>query len=242
MKLYLTNVTRKKGAQSTVAGILFYSEWAKPMGFVANSLVQFVPEDGGAQFRLCNENIPSYSALFEQTAELGGVLVHAKMFDHKDYPCLAVSGKVMESTGLAIGDNLIARFEYGLVHLRKIPPGQVKVITAGRVSGQWLLEYGFTPDEVLTIDAQPGCITCQLEPNGVERTIELVKFARANALHLIQVRRVKDSKVIIPLIEIQPSRFAKAGFASDDALLATYEHGHITLKKIDFAALGFSPV
>jgi len=238
MNLYLTKVTPKKVAQR-VPGITFYAEWTKPMGFVPNALVQFIPEEGGAQFRLCNENIASYSQLFAHTAELGGVLVHAKMFDHKDYPCLAVSGKVMERTGLVLGDNLIARFEYGLVHLRRIPPGQVKVITAGRLSGKWLFEYGFTPEEVLTVAAQPGRITCQLEPNGVERTAELVKHARANALNLMQVRRVPDSRVVIPLIEIQPSRFIKAGFTPDDTLLATYEHGRIQLEKLDLTALGF---
>ena len=103
------------------------------------------------------------------------------------------------------------------------------------------MEYGFTPDEVLTVDAQPGRIICQIQPNGIERTAELVKYARANALHLIQVRD-SDARSVIPLIEIQPSRFAMAGFTPDDALLATYEHGRIVIEKLDFAALGFPPV
>jgi len=209
------------------------------MGFVPNALVQFIPEVGGAKFRLCNENISSYSELFDHTAQLGGVLVHAKIFDHQDYSCLAVSGKVLESTGLVIGDNLIARFEYGLVHLRKVPPGQVRIITAGRLSGKWLFEFGFEPEDVLTVSAQPGSIVYELQPNGIERTAELVKHARSNAMNLIQVRTVQDSRVVMPLIEIPNSCFAKAGFAIDDALLATYEHGRIQLEKIDFAALGF---
>jgi len=209
------------------------------MGFVPDALIQFIPEAGGAKFRLCNENIASYSALVQHTAELGGVLVHAKMFKHKDYPCLAVSGEVMTRTGLAIGDNLIARFEYGLVHLRRIPPGHVRVITAGRVSGQWLLEFGFEPESVLTVTSGPGLITCNLQANGLERTAELVKHARANDLNLIQVRRVPDSRVVIPLIEIPPSRFAKAGITLDDNLLATYGHGSIQLERLDLTALGF---
>jgi len=209
------------------------------MGFVPDALVQFVPEEGGAKFRLCNENIPSYSALVQSTTELGGVLIHAKMFKHKDYPCLAVSGEVMTRTGLAIGDNLIARFEYGLVHLRRIPTGHVKVVTDGRMSGQWLLEYGFEPEAVLAVASKPGFISCELQKNGIERTTELVKHARANDLSLIQVRRVPDSRVIMPLIEIPPSRFAKADITPDDTLLATYEHGRIQLQKLDFTALGF---
>ena len=238
MKLYLTVVKRKKPG-TDVPVIVFYSEWTRPMGFVPNALVQFIPEAGGAKFRLCNENISSYSELFDHTAQLGGVLVHAKIFDSQDCPCLAVSGKVLESTGLVIGDNLIARFEYGLVHLRRVPAGLVKIIIAGRLSGKWLFELGFAPEDVLTVAALPGSIICELQPNGIERTAELVKHARANALRLIQVRTVHDSRVVMPLIEIPNSCFAKAGFAPDDALLATYEHGRIQLEKIDFAALGF---
>ena len=238
MNLYLTSVVCRKGT-TNAPGIIFYTEWTKPMGFVPDALVQFIPEDGGAKFRLCNENIASYSRLMQETTALGGVLIHAKMFDHRYYPCLTVSGEVVRRTGLVIGDNLIARFEPGLVHLRKIPPGQVKVVIAGRMSGKWLLELGFAPEEVLTIAAETGCIICQLQPNGIERTAELVKYARTNAMSLVQVRRVADSRVVIPLIEIQPSRFTKAGFATNDTLLATYEHGRISLEKLDFKALGF---
>ena len=241
MNLYLTCVQnkRKAGNAADNPGLVFFAEWTRPMGFVPDALVQFIPEEGGAKFRLCNENIASYSALVQSTTELGGVLVHAKMYKHKDYPCLAVSGEVMASTRLLVGDNLIARFEYGLVHLRRIPPGQVKVVTAGYMSGQWLLDFGFEPDEVLTVTSGPGLITCELQHNGLERTAELVKHARLNDLGLMQVRRVVDSRVIIPLIEISPSRLARAGITPDEALLATYEHGRIRLEKLDFTALGF---
>ena len=241
MNLYITCVHNKKKAKNApgTPGIIFYAEWTRTMGFVPDALVQFIPEPGGAKFLLCNENISSYSALVQRTAELGGVLVHAKMYKHKDFPCLAVSGEVMEHTGLAIGDNLIARFEYGLVHLRRIPPGPVRVVTAGWVSGQWLLEYDFEPDSVLTVAAEPGIITCELQLNGLKRTAELVKHARLNDLGLIQVRRVADSRVVIPLIEIPTSRLAKAGIVPDDTLLATYKHGRIQLQKLDLIALGF---
>jgi len=239
MNLHLTCVTNKKGANRAVPGITFYAEWTQPMGFVPDALVQFLPEDGGAKFLLCNENIASYSKLVQRTAQLGGVLVHTNMYISNVYPCLAVSGEVMKRTGLAIGDNLIARFEYGLVHLRRIPPGLVKIIRFGRISGKWLLEYGFEPEAVLTVTSVPGLITCRLQENGIKRTAELVKHARLNDLSLIQVRRVSDSWVIMPLIEIPLSRFAKAGFAPDDALLATYEHGRIQLEKLDLAAIGF---
>jgi len=241
MKLYITTVGRRKGGESKTIGIYFLSEWTEPMGFTVNSLVQFIPEPGGAQFRLCNENIRSYSELYQNTEALGGVLVHTKMFKYNIYPWLGVSGKVMDSTGLALGDKLIARFYHGLVHLRKIPKipaGQVKVIFNWRISGQWMLEYGFTKEAVLTVDAQPGSITCLLQPNGIERTAELVKYARANSLHLIQVGDANPPS-IIPLIEIHPSRFAKAGFAPDEPLLATCDHGRLVLTKIDFKALGF---
>ena len=238
MKLCLTCVVNKK-KDKNVPGIIFYSEWTRPMGFIPEALIQFLPEQGGAKFRLCNENIPSYSELVLRTVELGGVLVHAKIFDHQEYPCLAVSGEVMKRTGLAIGDNLIARFEHGLVHLRKIPPGQVKIAIAGRLSGKWLIEFGFQPEEVMTVTSSPNLIACELQENGLERTAELVKHARLNDLGLIQVRRVPDSRVVIPLIEIPPSRFAKAGFSQDDSMLATYEYGRIQIQKLDLTTLGF---
>ena len=144
----------------------------------------------------------------------------------------------MTRTGWNLGDTLIARYEYGLVHLRRLPPGQDKVVTS-RVSGQWLLDLGFEHEAVLTVDSEPGQIVCQLQEDGIKRTAELVKYARLNGMNLLQVHKVHDSRVTIPLIEIPPSRFVKAGFAPDDACIATYEHGRITLQPIDFAALGF---
>ena len=233
--LYLTTVTLRKNALS----ILFYTELAQPMGFVPNALVQFLPEDSGAKFRLCNENIASYSRLFEDTTAQGGVLVHAKMFKHRDYPCLGVSGEVVCHTGLKHGDNLLARFEYGLIHMRKLPPGQLKVVTS-RLFGKWLVELGFEHESVVLVDSVPGLITCQLQENGMERAAELVKHAYANGLNLIQVQRIPDSRqVVMSQFEIPPSRFIKAGFAPDDVCIASYEYGCIQLRKLDFAALGF---
>lgn len=233
--LYLTTVTPRKN----VPAILFFTELTHTMGFVPNALVQFLPENGGAKFRLCNENIVSYSQLYEDTAQLGGVLVHAKMFRHRDHPCLGVSGEVVRNTGLEHGDNLLARFEYGLIHLRKLPSGAVKVVTS-RVFGKWLVELGFVDGSVLLVDSEPGLITCQLQENGIERAAELVKHAYANGLDLVQVQKIPDSRQeIMSQFTIPLSRFIKAGFAPDDACLATYEYGRILLQKLDFAALGF---
>jgi len=239
MNLYLTTVAQKKKKSGDVPGILFYAEWTKPMGFIPDALVQFIPEDGGAQFRLCNENIASYSALVQQTTGLGGVFVHVGMHRHREYPCLAVSGEVVTRTGLDFGDNLIAKFSYGLVHLRKLPHKNAKIIIDGRISGKWLIEPGFEHESVITVDSTPGFITCFLQEDGLARTAELVKYARANKLNLLQVHKVAESGGITPLIEIPHSRFTQAGLSPDVPILAVYEYGRLIFQKLDLVALGF---
>ena len=238
MNVFLTSVTTGKHKDRNDPKILFYAEWMRPMGFVPDALVQFIPEDGGASFVLCNENIPSYSELFQRTKEKSGVLIHAKLFAHRDFPCLGVSGAILRRAGLVLGDSLIARYEYGFIHMRKLPPGNVKLVNS-RIFGNWLIEYGFDIGAVLTASSEPGLISCTLHENGLERTAELVKFARANKLSLLQVQRVNDHQYIYPRIEIPPSRMEKAGFSSDDLLLASYEYGQLQLRKLDFKALGF---
>ena len=236
--IYLTSVTNKKnlGTKNSPA-ILFFAEWLRPMGFVPNALVQFVPENDGAVFRLCNENIALYSELFEETEKIGGVLIHAKMYRHRYYPCLSASGNIVRRTGLMFGDNLIARYEYGFIRLRKLPEGRIKIVTS-RIFGKWLDELGFVCDAVLTIKSDPDLIICELQENGAERTGELVKYARDNKLNLLQVHAQRDNNNY-QQFEIPQSRFIKAGFAPDSAYLATYEYGRIQLQRLDFEALGF---
>ena len=233
----IASVTRTN-RQTSNPRIQFYAEWLRGMGFVPDALVQFLPESDGISFILCNENIPRYSNLLLQTIERGGTLMNVKSHRHREDPQLCLSGAHLNRTGLAYGDNLIIRYEYGSIRMRKLPGGAVKLVNPHLV-GQWLADSGFLPDEVLTVASEPGVIICKLQENGRERTAELVKFAREKKLKLIQVQKIKYSKSIIHYFDIPPSCLEKAEFTPDDTLLATYEHGVIKLQKPDFVGLGF---
>jgi len=111
-----------------------------------------------------------------------------------------------------------------------VPANTVRIIT-GRLGGQWLTKLCFTPGDVLTVSATPGVITYQLQENGVERTLELVKFARKHKLRLIQVIKLGHS----PFIEIPRSSLKKAGLAPDEMLYAIYEPGLLKLQRTDLS-------
>jgi len=219
----------------------FYAEWLGAIGFVSRALVQYIPEIGGMTFTLCDENILRYSELYRHTKEKGGTLM--QVFFYRDGLQLCISGARLNATGLVFGDKLLVRYEPGIVRMRKLPQGAVKLVTT-RINGKWLGEAGFVPGAVLSVRSTPGLITCTLHENGVERTAELVKYARANRLQLLQVQQAKYLKRsrklgVYSYFDLPKSCIKKAGFDPDDVLLATYEHGIISLQKPDFAELGF---
>jgi len=232
----LVNITRiRKDGQAP--RLVFSNNCLAQIGFTAGALVQYLPENGGMSFTLCNEDIPSYSDLYHAAKAKNGMLM--QVYRYRDGLQLCVSGAVLGPTGLQYGDALIARYEYGFIRLRKLPKGSVKLVTS-HVIGQWLVEAGFVSDAVLTVDAQPGIITCTLQENGLEKTAELVKYARANKLKLLQVQYAKYNRSsVLQWIDLPQSSLDSAGFAPDDALLATYEYGFIQLQKPDFIGLGF---
>ena len=221
----------------------FYAGWMEAMGFVHGALVQLIPGQGGMTFTLYNENIRSYSELHRSTKERGGTLIHVYLY--RDGLNFCVSGMPLNDAGLAWGDRLLVRYKYGLVRMRKLPPGEATLTTL-RVAGKWLAKSGFVPDEVLTVNAIPGCITCELQPNGVERTAELVKYARANKLQLVQVRK-QTHKLrnppykhgAIQWFDIPHTCLENAGFITGEPLIATYKYGSITLQKPNFTEAGF---
>jgi hypothetical protein len=238
--IHLIGMTVGKGSSHINPRLAFFADWLRPMGFVPNALVQFIPESEGARFFLCNENIDSYSKLFRHTKERGGALVHSRQYAHRDCTCLSISGASLRSTGLLYGDNLIATYDYGFVHVRKLPEANMKIVTP-RIFGQWLVELGFVAEEVLTVGSEHGLITCTLQENGIARTYELVKYARENKLNLLQISAMTDNNGY-PQFEIPPSRLNKAGFSENEPLFALYEYGRITLQHIDFKALGFNTI
>jgi len=228
----ITRINREKSNPR----LNFQAGWLADMGFVAGALVQFIPEPGGLAFVLCDENIPKYSQLYKSTKEQGGMLIQA--YSYRDGLQLCVSNSLLANIGLVYGDNLIVRYEYGLIRMRKLAKSAVKLVTA-HVIGTWLAESGFVHDSVLSVASTHGLITCTLHEDGLQKAVELVKYARANKLTLLQVQKRWYKSSVILWFDIPASCLEKAGFALDETLLATYEHGIIKLQKPDFAALGF---
>jgi len=235
--IHLTSVTRG-GKNDGKPKVLFYAEWTSRMGFTADVLIQVIPEDGGLTFTLCNENIPSYSELLRETKEKGGALIHPSFYMHKQKPCISISGAVVKNAGLKSGDGLIAQYEYGSIRMRKIPDDDGTRIVSTKIYGRWLEELGFLTGEVMTIDSEPGLITCTFLENGLERVDEIVKHAREKRMSLVQLRTSKDV-LYTPMFEIPPSRLEKAGFSPNDAFHAVCEYGRIQLQKLDCRRYGF---
>jgi len=231
----LACITRIKRETSSPR-LNFQAGWLGDMGFVAGVLVQFIPEQNGLAFVLCDENIHKYSQLDKSTKDKGGMLM--QVYGYRDGLQLCVSNSLLAGIGLVYGDNLIVRYEYGLIRMRKLPKNTVKLVTQ-HVVGKWLGELGFIPDAVLSVASAPCLITCTLHENGVENTTQLVKYARANKLALLQVQKKWYKSSVILWFDIPPKHLEKAGFATDETLLATYEHGLIKLQKPDFVQLGF---
>ena len=110
------------------------------------------------------------------------------------------------------------------------PENAVRIIT-GRLGGKWLEKLGFAPGDVLTVAAAPGVITYHYQKNGLERARELVKFARANRMRLIQVQK----KGPAAFIEIPESCLKRAGIAPDETLIALYQPGQLQLQRPDLS-------
>jgi len=203
-------------------------EWLYEAGFTPRAAVKLLPEPGGIAFALCTE--PPLGAKKRRRDDDG----FAEVRLYRNSPVLCVTGKILERSHLAFGDTLVALYEYGRIRLRKVPGGAAKVVSS-HFCGKWLVALGFTVGACFTLDAQPGLIICQLQEDAVARTLELVKFARKNKLKLLQVENIKR----VPHIFVPPSCLDKARFTPNDALLAAYDYGHISLRKLDFCALGF---
>jgi len=95
-----------------------------------------------------------------------------------------------------------------------------------RVPVTRLSGFGFITGAVLTAEASPGSIALTLCKDGLDRYKELVSFARANKMQLLQVR--KDAVVFI---ELPSYLLAKAGFARDDCLHLSASYGLIQIQK-----------
>ena len=215
--------------------ISFRGKWLPEMGFVPGAPIKVMAVPGGIDFSLCGD----------ETVEK---IIHVISSDGKgcQTPKLAVSGEHIYSYGLALGDTLAARHEYGKIQVRKLPvTASNKYIIISSVkdtndlcprvffSGTWLTELGFVQDALATISSEPGIMTFKLQDNDVEYRA-LVKYARKNRMQLLQVKKMSD-----PAIEVEGMCVEKSGFEVDDICSVHYEHGLIRLEKLDAEQLGF---
>jgi len=219
--------------------MVFNGAWLTQMGLTPSGLIQALPEPNGMLFKLCDENTEKYSDLVNETQARGGKLLRVCCM--KGYS-LATAGHHISAGGLKIGDTCIARYGYGMIRIRKLPP-QMKVLTTKLanpkqrfICGNLLTSNGFVPDSLVAVASEPGKITFLLKEQVNENYSAIVKYARANKMNLIQVMDKKTGGVTIqiPLLSLQ-----KAGLTTYEAYAAHFGYGVITLTKLDFEALGF---
>jgi len=208
------------------------------MGFMPGVLIQALPEPGGMVFRVCDENIQKYSDLVKDTQAKGGKLIQVCC---EQGLTLATSGQYIRTAGLGVGDACIVLYDYGIIRVRKLPP-QTKIITTKKTNpktrmlcGNILTMNGFLPGSLAAVSSEPGKIAFFLQDQGIEHYREMMKYARANQMNLMQV--VNAAGVI--RIRIPDLCLHKAGFALNESILVHYDYGSIILKKLDLNALGF---
>jgi len=254
MNMHLLSVTNTAYAKGRRPGFYFYADWLPSMGFTPGALVQAIPEPGEMVFNLCDDNIAKYSVLDAQTKQRGGKLVQVfnNSEKYKQIPTLLVSGQFIHDAGLTYGDSLIAKYEHSHIRVRKLPD-TVKVVNVSsiqeqntgkpvpkiRLNGEWITVFGFLPDSLVTVSSEPGVIMFQLWNEGAENYRELVRYARQNQMKITQVKECSGRDKLYPYMMITGSCVEKAGFVSDESLIASCEQGIIKLQRLDFIELGF---
>jgi len=245
----LATVQRSGRADNSRPRIQFSGDWLTELGFVNSALIQALSEPNGFVFTLCNENI-NYSELYQATKQQGGSLIRMYICtDGSRYkvPSFVTTGKHIFKSGLTMGDNLIAKCEYGLIRVRKVS-GNVRLTYVSRTKhrhtnnpepmifllGNWLNDIGFTSDTLVTVSADSDSITFKAHNKAIVYS-EIVKLARQHKMQLMQVS-TKDGA---PLITLTGNRVAAAGFNLGDVFAAEYEHGIIKLRKLDPNEFGF---
>jgi len=224
-------------------------DWLGEMGFVNGALVQTVPEQSGFVFNLCNENV-NYSELFHATKAKGGTLIRVYICNERGRhkaPALVTTGQHILKSGLVLGDNLVAKCEYGCIIVKKVS-GNVRLVHVARTKkeytgepipklwlcGDWLNEIGFTADTLVTAHSEPNCITFTAHSKEIIYS-DVVKFARKNKLRLIQVA----TKLGAPVINFGGAYIDHAEFGLDDILSIEYEQNFLKLQKFDPQKFGF---
>jgi len=262
MSIHLLTVSHCGYSAGSRPRIFFRGSWLHEIGFIPGALVQVLPEPEGLVFNLFNENIKSYSDLFNSTKEKGGNLIHVCHTDDKQYkePTFLSSGKYIYESGLSLGDRLIAKYDYGIIRVRKIDPCKlgcknVRIITTScisrkysadpipqvRISGDWLNEIGFTVNSIMAAAAEPDVMTLTLKDADAGECKAFMKYLRGNKMKIVQTRKDPKNRWENPrpCIGITGSLVERAEFKTGDMLAASYDYGAIKLQKLDFEKLGF---
>jgi len=233
MKMRVLHVTTTKEPPCRTK-IKISSPWLADMGFVYGAPVRAIPLPDGLTLVLQNEH----------NEKEGGKLIHVGLY--RDKPTMTLNfSKSFSIPGLATGDFLAARYEYGVITARKISRAQKYCAVAShnhgaflRLNGAWLDDAGFLSDTIVMAAVCRDCITLRLwdesaKPNATYS--DIVKFARA---HKYQVLRAQVNQKIT-YINLGAHLLSRAGFGIGDIAGIHYEHGRITLLRSDLQQLGF---
>jgi len=224
-------------------GISLLADWLPDMGFIPGARVKALPApDGGLDFNLCDDNIRRYSELDITTEGKDGKLIESynAVVRQKESPVLAISGQILYDAGFSIGDALVAQYEYGLIHVRKLPYTARVIYSKSRtrvekstikLTGDWLTKLGFVPAALLTVHSEKGWITYTVRDESIEQYSDLVRIARKNKMKLIEVKEVTLRGKRLPLVVVTENFLNNAGISASEPLLALCRHGVIKLHK-----------
>ena len=232
MKTAILQITAtKKPPYRTKIGIR--SSWLADIGFVCGVPVRAIPLPDG--FIL---------ALQDECNRHNGKLIHVGLDGTKLALTLNFANN-FTIAGLAAGDFLAARYEYGIITAKKLPPAQKYYVVAShnhgaflRLNGAWLNDAGFLPDTIAMVAVQRDCISLRLWDETAESAAsysEIVKFARTHQYQILQAQKNQH----ITIIDLDGYLLNRAGVNTGDIAGIHYEHGRITLFKPDLQKLGF---
>ena len=105
-----------------------------------------------------------------------------------------------------------------------------------RLSGLWLIDYGFNTGKFLTVSCKNGCITF----NAVNTDYKsVVKAAFKNNLKVLQVLQEKRNGILVPIIDIKGNWVSDIGFLIGSIFIMQSNPESITLRLVDVNKITF---
>jgi len=210
------------------------SSWLADMGFVCGAPVWAMPQPDGFTLTL-------HSKHSKMDGMDSGKLIHVGL-DGKKLALTLNFAKNFSVAGLSAGDFLAARYEYGVITARKLPPAQKYYVVGAqnhgaflRLCGGWLNDTGFLPDTIAMAAVLRDGMTLRLWDDTAATHSDIVKFARAHKYQVVQPQKNQH----ITFIDLNGYTLNRTGFDTGDIAGIHYEHGCITLFKPDLQTLGF---